>query len=175
MPHLLEEAKSGRSVCRSCKENIPKGAMRFGEEVPNAFDPDGGTTHQWHHLMCAAQKKPHQLRDALAVFAGPLPDRDAVDAAVAEALLTAKPPLPFVEHAPSGRSRCQVCREAIEKGELRLAVARPAGSMPQESAAYLHPQCARKHTQDADLFPTLQKHSRGLTPEDWASVENHLR
>lgn len=175
MPHVIEEAKTGRSVCRSCREHIEKGAMRLGEEVANAFDPDGGTTHQWHHLPCAAQKKPHQLRDALATHVGELPDRAALDAAIEAALPNVKPPFPFVEHAPSARSRCQVCRQGIEKDALRVAMARPPGSMPQDSAAYLHVACARKHTADPLLLDTLKKHSRALTDGEWATVEAALR
>ena len=44
MAHTIEVAKSGRSQCRGCKKKIEKGVLRFGEEVPNMFSEDGGTT-----------------------------------------------------------------------------------------------------------------------------------
>jgi len=57
MAHVIEAAKSGRAACRTCKEPIAKGELRLGEEVPNQF-AGGETTHVWHHLACAAKKRP---------------------------------------------------------------------------------------------------------------------
>ena len=48
MGNVIEEAKSGRASCRTCKKAIAKGELRFGEEAPNAF---GDTpSMRWHHL-----------------------------------------------------------------------------------------------------------------------------
>lgn len=175
MAHLIEAAKTGRSTCRTCGQKIEKGLLRFGEEVPNAFDPDGGTTHQWHHLMCAAQKRPHPVVAALETNTFPIPNRDELDAALKDGLANAKPPFPFAEHASTGRARCQQCREAIEKGALRVAIARPNDGMPGEGAMYLHVACAMPHTQDATLLEKLEKHSRGLSPQDVESLRAALR
>ena len=174
MPHIIEAAKSGRSTCRTCGAKIEKGLLRFGEEVPNAFDPDGGTTHQWHHLVCAAKKRPHQVTEALPSNTEPIPDQAALDAALHEGLATAKPPFPFAEHASTGRARCQACRKGIEKGELRVAIARPNDGMPGDGAMYLHVGCALEHTKDAALLAALEKHSRGLTPQDVDALRTAL-
>jgi ferredoxin len=175
MPHVIETAKTGRSGCRTCGHKIEKGLVRFGEEVANAFDPDGGTTHHWHHLLCAAQKRPHAVNEVLA--AGPTPegvDRVALDAALAQGLATARPPFPFAEHASTGRSRCQGCRTAIEKGELRVAVPRPSDMMPNEAAAYVHVRCAAAHVQDPELLVRVLRHSRGLSDDDTAALRAAL-
>ena len=57
MPHIIEEAKSGRAGCRTCRKPIAKGELRFGEEVENQFADAGETTHRWHHMACAAGSK----------------------------------------------------------------------------------------------------------------------
>ena len=66
MAHTIEPAKSGRASCRSCRQPIGKGELRFGEDVPNAFSDSGEPSYQWHHLACAAEKKPAQFTLALA-------------------------------------------------------------------------------------------------------------
>ncbi len=41
MADVIEASPSGRATCRTCKKKIDKGVVRFGEETPNAFDPEG--------------------------------------------------------------------------------------------------------------------------------------
>src|SRR5271170_7159638 len=116
MADVIEVAKSARAMCRTCRANIAKGELRFGEEVPSAFGDGGGTTRLWHHLPCAAKKKPAQLRSALAAFdaersargdgADAIPDRAAIDAAIAENEPKQKPiRFPYAERASTSRSR----------------------------------------------------------------------
>ena len=69
MPHTIEEAKSGRAGCRTCRKPIAKGELRFGEEVENQFADGGETTYRWHHLTCAAGSKTDELRATLAAAA----------------------------------------------------------------------------------------------------------
>src|SRR3954469_25138236 len=106
MANVIEESKSSRASCRTCRQKIEKGALRFGEEVPNAFDPGGGTAYAWHHLTCAAKKKPAEVKAALDAFAGEVPQRAELDAILAEAKETTKT-FPYAERAPTGRSKCQ--------------------------------------------------------------------
>src|SRR5690349_4657085 len=124
MANIIEESKSNRATCRSCRQKIEKGALRYGEETPNAFDPDGGTAYAWHHLLCAAKKKPSEVKVALAAFSGEVPNREELDKTLAEAKDSGKPPFPYAERAPSARSKCLVCEEAIGKGEIRVAIER---------------------------------------------------
>ena len=168
MGHMIEMAKSGRSSCRVCKQAIPKGELRFGEETVNAFSDSGGTAFVWHHLTCAAQKKPHELKEALEAFEGEIPERAALEATLKEAEGKVKPKVPYAERSPTGRSKCIVCSETLEKGSLRIAIeqdAQTAGFMAK-SARYLHPACAKQQAQEEGFLDRVKTHSRGLTPED---------
>lgn len=145
MANVIEEAKSGRASCRTCKKPIAKGELRFGEEAPNAFGD--APSMRWHHLACAADKLPAELRAALDAYPGEVPDRAALDARMAEAIAKghAKPAgLPYADRAPTGRARCLQCREAIAKDGLRVAVEREieVGATVTQGAGYLHPACA---------------------------------
>src|SRR5688572_23890164 len=100
MAETIEIVKTGRAKCRTCRQSIEKGALRFGEEQPSAFTE--GMQMVWHHLLCAAGKKPVQLKAALDAFEGEVPDRPALDAAMAEADKTATV-FPYAERAATGR------------------------------------------------------------------------
>lgn len=182
MAHIVEAAKSGRARCRTCGEGILKGDVRFGEEVPNAFSESGGTTFHWHHLRCAAKKKPHELAEALKSFAGEVPDREEIERLIAENAPKQKPStFPYAERAPTGRSHCGECHRTIEKGALRVAVARePDGpslmGMPA-TARYLHATCARAvlEGEPEKVAAQIQQNSRGLGPADMEELLAALR
>ena len=144
MGNVIEEAKSGRASCRTCKKPISKGELRFGEEAPNAF---GDTpSMRWHHLACAADKMPAELKAALDAYAGEVPDRAELDKRMADSIAKghAKPGgLPYADKAPTGRARCLQCQQPIEKDTLRVAVAREieTGVTVTQGQGYLHPGC----------------------------------
>ena len=129
MPDVIEESKSNRASCRTCRQKIDKGVLRFGEETVNTFSSDGGTSYFWHHLACAAGKVPAKVKTAMGSYVGAIPDRDKI-----EAILAAPPKAgsksgpkaayPYAERASTGRSKCLQCDEAIEKGTMRVAVER---------------------------------------------------
>lgn len=188
MSHKVEIAPTGRASCRGCKQPIAKGTPRFGEEFRNPYSEDGGLSHRYWHLPCAATKMANELAPALAAYDGELPGdvaRAEVEALVREHL---KPEMPYAEHAPNGRARCRACDESITKGELRVAFERtfegPMG--PQKGAAYAHARClarylerekelAREVLPAAELMATLEQHSGGkLTPEDLAALRGGL-
>lgn len=173
MAHVIEEAKSGRASCRTCRKPIAKGELRFGEEAENAFGEPGDTTFRWHHLMCAAQKLPVQLKETLATFEGAVPERAEIDKTIEEAISKLPPPYPHADHAPTGRARCQGCGEGIGKGEVRVAVERDIdrGMGAQKGAGYLHPKCATAWVESqggnhADLTEGLRKNTKDLSPEE---------
>jgi poly [ADP-ribose] polymerase len=178
MAHLIEAAKTGRASCRTCKKPIAKGELRFGEEVPNQFDA-GKMTHVWHHLECAAKKRPSPLKAALESTTTPVPNQGALLALIAEHQKAEKPStLPYAERAPTGRSSCIECHEAIAKGELRVAVERTVetGSFVTQGAGYLHAACALRHVGD-ELVPFFQKltdHSPGLDAADLDALKAGL-
>jgi Poly(ADP-ribose) polymerase and DNA-Ligase Zn-finger region len=174
MAETIEAAKTGRARCRTCRESIEKGTLRFGEETPSAFAE--GMQWVWHHLACAAKSRPAAVRGALAAFEGEVPDRAELEAQLATAEETATV-YPYAERAPTGRSRCLHCREPIEKGALRVATER---QLELESGAgrpgtgYLHPKCAAAYLETPDLGPALRKNSRGLDEAEVAELEQQL-
>jgi poly [ADP-ribose] polymerase len=169
----IEVAKTGRSRCRVCRQPIEKGALRFGEEQQSAFAE--GMQWVWHHLPCAAKKKPAQLRNALASYGGDVPDRAALEQVLAESDKTATV-FPYAERASTGRSTCLLCRQPIEKGALRVATQRELelGGVPRPGAGYLHPRCAPEHLKQADLMDALRRNSRGLSEGDFDELARQM-
>lgn len=121
MPDVLERAASGRSKCRACGTAIPKGELRFGEEVTNPFTE--GLTTIWFHLDCAALRRPEKTRPLLLESEEPV---EAKQLLVDEAALAIEHPrlcrIAKLEAAPSGRAHCRQCKEVIDKGALRFAL-----------------------------------------------------
>lgn len=166
MANVIEESKSNRATCRTCRQKIDKGVLRFGEEAPNQFD-EGTTSYFWHHLLCAAGKKPALVTEALKSFVGPVPNRAEIDAALAGGQAKAAAsdrPFPYAELASTGRSKCMQCDEAIEKGTVRIAVEREVdtGSFMRKGPGYLHVDCAVEHTGDEALMEKVKKNSPGV-------------
>lgn len=151
MANVIEEAKSGRASCRTCKKAIAKGELRLGIEAQTQFSD--APSLQWHHLLCAASKHPDDLKPALAEYAGPIPNRAEIDAAMEEAAKkgAAKPAaFPYADHAPTGRAKCMLCEQPIEKGSFRIAVERELelGANVTRGAGYLHPKCAAQNLEN---------------------------
>jgi Poly(ADP-ribose) polymerase and DNA-Ligase Zn-finger region len=171
MAETIETAKTGRARCRGCRQPIEKGSLRFGEEQPSAFAE--GMQWAWYHLPCAAKQKPVPMKAALAAFEGEVPDRAALEAAMAEADTSASV-YPYAERAPTARSRCLHCREPIEKGALRIATERELEAMGRPGTGYLHPRCAREYLELPDLPAALRTNSRGLADADLQEIEREL-
>src|SRR5580692_5748270 len=146
MANVIEEAKSGRASCRTCRKTIAKGELRFGEEAASGFGDEPQL--RWHHLACAAEKLPAELRAVLTGYAGDVPDRAALDKKIDDALAggRGKPGgFPYADKAPTGRAKCIECREAIAQGSVRVAIEREleTGTMVTRGAGYLHPACVK--------------------------------
>jgi poly [ADP-ribose] polymerase len=170
MAETIEVAKTGRARCRICRQAIEKGSLRYGEEQPSAFTD--GLQWVWHHLPCAAKKRPAQVRSALAAYGGEVPDRAALEQALAEADETATV-FPYAERASTGRSTCLHCRQPIAKGSLRVAKEREL-EMGRSGAGYLHPPCAAESLEEADLLGALRANSRGLGDADFEELVQQL-
>jgi hypothetical protein len=177
MANVIEEAKSGRASCRTCKKAIAKGELRFGEEAPNAF---GDTPSiRWHHLLCAAEKLPAELKAVLDTYPEAIPNRAELDKAMSDALSKgrAKPGgFPYADKAPTGRAKCMQCEEPIAKDTLRVAVEREidTGAMVTRGAGYLHPKCVVENLENAggdkdEMVAALRQNSR-LVPADLDQV-----
>lgn len=181
MAHMIEVAKSGRAACRTCKKPIAKDELRFGEEIANQFSSSGEPSYRWHHLPCAAQKLPVELKSALDGYAGDVPGRADLDQQMAAGLAkaNAKPGgFPYVDKAPTGRARCIQCDAAIEKGAFRVAIEREVdtGTFVTRGAGYMHPACVAGQLEDAggdreELVSKLREHSRLPAAEIEAAIE----
>jgi hypothetical protein len=168
MANVIEEAKSGRASCRTCKKTIGKGELRLGVEVTTQFSDT--PSMQWHHLPCAAGKLPTELKESLGTYEGEVPNRGDLDKAMEEAIKKggAKPGgFPYVDRAPTGRAKCMQCDEAIEKASFRVAVEREVdtGSFVTRGAGYLHPKCVAENLENIggspdDLIEGIKKNSR---------------
>jgi len=177
MANVIEEAKSGRASCRTCKKAIAKGELRLGVETVTQFSDTPSL--QWHHLLCAVGKLPAELKEAMTAFDGSIPNQAELDKAMGDALKKghAKPGgFPYADRAPTGRAKCMQCEEAIAKDTFRIAVEREVdtGSFVTKGAGYLHPKCAIENLENVggskdDLVTGLKANSR-LTPEDLETV-----
>jgi hypothetical protein len=158
---VIELAPTGRAKCRACGESVAKGSLRFGERVPNPYG-EGEATH-WFHLTCAAEQRPEKLAAPLQAQAGDIPNRDELFRIVEQG--RQNPKLGSVrraEQAPSGRARCQHCREPIEKGGWRIAFEREPEPMAVAAVSYLHLRCGPAYFGEAGLRDKLLRLSDGL-------------
>jgi poly [ADP-ribose] polymerase len=151
MANVIEEAKSGRASCRTCKKTIGKGELRLGVETQTQFSDTPSLA--WHHVLCAAAKLPVELRAALAEYPGEVPNRAELERAMEEAVKTgrAKPGgFPYVDRAPTGRAKCMQCEQPIEKATFRVAVERELeiGANVTRGAGYLHPRCVAENLEN---------------------------
>jgi len=177
MANVIEEAKSGRASCRTCKKTITKGELRLGVETTTQFSDT--PSMQWHHLLCAAGKLPGELRTALGEYAGEVANRAELDKAMEDAIKSgkAKPGgFPYVDRAPTGRAKCMQCDETIEKDSFRVAVEREVdtGGFMRRTPGYMHPKCVAENLENAggtveELLEGIQKHSL-LPAEELAGV-----
>jgi hypothetical protein len=177
MANHIEEAKSGRASCRTCKKPIAKGELRLGVEAANAFG-DQPAMH-WHHLACAAAKLPKELEEAMKAYSGDIANKAELEQQMADAISKghAKPGgLPYADRAPTGRARCLQCQTAIAKDALRVAVEREieVGMQVQTGAGYLHPACVGAYLEAKggnkdDLLVGVTNNSR-LADADLAEV-----
>lgn len=177
MAHTIEVAKSGRAGCRTCRNPIAKGELRFGEETPNQFGDAGDMSYRWHHMKCAAQKHADILRDTLATYEGDVPDRAELDKLMSEAEANKPPPFPYADKAPTGRASCQGCHEKIAKDSLRVAFERDIerGMTVTKGAGYLHPACAAGYLESMgsthdELTEKLRANTRDLSEEELARL-----
>ena len=125
-PYKIEAARSSRSRCRTCRRKIDKDKLRLGILLEGPY----GTGYLWHHLTCAAKRRAEDVEAAYeakswddGVEVPPLEELAKLREKAAAEKAKRKDP-PYVERAPSGRSKCKHCGELIEKDSLRVALLR---------------------------------------------------
>jgi hypothetical protein len=107
---VIEAAKSSRSKCGECKKKIEEGDLRFGSYQ------ERWESYRWYHLTCGAAHDRADFLEAAEEFG----EIENLDQILEDAKNVGKgTKTPRVEEASSGRSKCVVCDEKIEKGNLR--------------------------------------------------------
>jgi hypothetical protein len=164
MPHVFEEASSGRSKCRGCGQLIPKGELRFGERLPNPF-AEGEITH-WFHPSCAAYKRPEPLLQGLAEAQASVSGREALESAARRSLAQHRlPRIDGAERAPSSQARCRHCHEPIEKGSWRIRlVFHDEGTVA--AGGFIHLACRGAYFETADILDHVLHFSRALSADE---------
>ena len=155
-PYMIEAARSSRAKCRTCKRKIEKGKLRLGILLEGPF----GTGYLWHHLTCAARRRIEDVEAAYAQKASaaglavpPLSELQALKEKAEQARAERKEP-PYVEWAPSGRSKCKHCDEPIAKGALRVVLAREItfGSQARAAPISVHAGCVSAELRSEDCL-----------------------
>jgi len=161
MPHVFEQAPSGRAKCRGCGQVIPKGEVRCGERLPNPFGE--GEMTLWFHPLCAAYKRPEPVLQTLQEAQDPqAPDREGLERAARGSLAHRRlPRIDGAERAASGQARCRSCRERIERGGWRIRlVFYEAGRFAP--GGFVHLGCSRAYFETDELRAQVLHFSREL-------------
>jgi hypothetical protein len=164
MPHVFENAPTGRSKCRGCGLGIERGELRFGEQIPNPFG--SGETTMWFHPTCAAYRRPESLLETLPGAPEDLEGRDELERiATAGAAHRRLPRVDGAERSPSGQASCRHCKQPIEKGTWRIRL-----SIYDEgrfnAAGFIHLACRAPYFEDHDVLEPMLKFSPKLDDED---------
>ncbi|KAK9500018.1 hypothetical protein O3M35_002931 [Rhynocoris fuscipes] len=141
LPYRAEYAKSGRSVCKSCKVNIDKDSLRLAVMVQSpVYD---GKVPNWYHFNCFfGKQRPKGVGDIAHFDSLRWEDQEKIKdkigetpEAVMKALKSDKQPTKralnnavkslmkdfVVEYAKSSRAMCRGCETKIAKGEVRIS------------------------------------------------------
>jgi hypothetical protein len=160
MTHVFEPAPTGRARCRGCGLAIEKGALRFGERIPNPFGE--GEASLWFHPLCAAFKRPESLLEALP--GAPVSLEDVERVARASAVHRRLARVDGAETSPSGQALCRHCKQRIEKGTWRIRLAiYDAGRFA--SAGFLHLGCRPEYFEGHDVLEAMLHFSSKLDDE----------
>ena len=161
MTHLFEAASSGRAKCRGCGQPIERGALRFGERLPNPFGE--GEMTLWFHPMCAAYKRPEPLLEALGETRENVPDRAGLERAAHSSLAQRRlPRIDGAERAPSGQAKCRSCRESIARGSwrVRLVFYNDGRFAP---GGFVHLDCRKAYFETGDISDQVLHFSSDLS------------
>ena len=164
MPHVFEPASSGRAKCRGCGRPLPKGELRFGERLPNAFGE--GEMTLWFHPMCAAYKRPEAILQTLGEAQAGVPDGEALERmARASSAHRRLPRIDGAERAPSAQAKCRSCKERIERGawRIRLVFFEETRFMP---GGFVHLDCRKAYFEQDDVLDPVLHFSLDLSDEE---------
>ena len=169
-PYRVEGARSSRSSCKACRKKIDKGVLRLGVMIEGPF----GSGYLWYHLKCAAKRRIEDVEAAYTEKAWDagveVPSIESLRELAAQSAeeKKAKKVAPFVEVAPSSRSKCKQCNEGIDEGAARVVVLRAVefGNQVRNGPIAVHPRCVAaallapdSATEEAGLRAALRANS----------------
>ena len=159
-PYKIEEARSARSRCRTCRRKIDKAKLRLGILLEGPY----GTGYVWHHLTCAAKRRADDVEAAYEQRAWegdlevpPIEELRKLKEKADEARSNKKE-TPWVEHAKSDRSKCKHCDEPIAKGSFRFALLREVtfGNQVRGAPINVHPGCVAGEIRAEDCATEIE-------------------
>ncbi len=175
-PYRLEGARSARSSCKGCRKKIDKGVLRLGVLIEGPF----GSGYLWFHLKCAAKRRIEDVEAAYVERAWDegveVPELESLRKIAAENAEEKKTRklAPYVEVAPSGRSKCKHCSETIEQGAPRVVLLRAVefGNQVRNGPIAVHPACVAAALEAPDsateapgLVAALRENSTDIDPK----------
>lgn len=182
-PFKIELARSARSKCKTCRRPIQKEKLRLGVLIEGPFGPG----YLWHHLQCAARKRFDDVANAYEQKCYPegleLPSLESLRSLIEkeEQKKKEKKVPPYVEVAPTARSKCKRCDEPIEKGAYRVGLLRNVEFYGQVRSGPInvHPECVAAELKADDCATevegfeeALRENSEGIEP---AQIDEVLR
>lgn len=143
LPYRAEYAKSGRSKCKGCKVEIPKGDMRIASMTQSPFFD--GKQANWFHGNCFfTRNRPTAVGEIAHYDSLRWEDQEKITKRIAEGPAGLPPTSAKkgkgggkkagkgevvdgtllgdfrTEYAKSGAAKCRTCEEKIAKGEVRI-------------------------------------------------------
>jgi hypothetical protein len=160
MADVLLPATSGRAKCRGCGRAIASGELRFGESLPNAYGE--GDAMYWFHVPCAACMRPEKVLPVLEASDADVPDRPWLKAAAEFGIAHPRiVRLAYAERSKSGKAKCRSCREAIEGGVMRFALAFfEEGRM--SPGGFIHVECTQNYFDTTEVLDRVERLSPGI-------------
>jgi len=150
--YVIEGARSSRSRCKTCRRKIDKGVLRIGVLIEGPY----GTGYLWHHLRCAARRQFDRVEEAYRLEAWKeakepptkVPALDDLRKLQEESdeRRKGRKQIPYVELAPSGRSKCKQCEGPIDKDSPRVVLGRGVefGNQVRVGPINVHPRCVKE-------------------------------
>ena len=172
MVHVFEPAATGRAKCRGCGKPIEKGAIRFGERIPNPFAEGEATL--WFHPLCGAYKRPESMLEALEQAGANAPEPDALERAARKSSAQRRlPRIDGADRAPTSQAKCRHCHEPIAKGSwrIRLVFYEEGRFMP---SGFVHLGCREGYFETGDILDPLLHFSPDLSEDDRADLKRAL-
>jgi len=180
-PHLIEQARSSRSRCRTCRRKIQKDVLRIGILLEGPY----GTGYLWHHLNCAAKRRLEEVEEAYkteswdsALEVPTIESLRKLEQKATEEKANRREP-PWAERAATDRSKCKSCAEPIAKDAWRVVILREVafGTQVRSGPIKVHAACVAQELQAMDcvtesegFIDALTSGSADLSPEELAAV-----